>query len=128
MKVLVYLAVKSRLIVNALGKDLGLLLLPFFQGGNGRDVAEGPLRNRAVIESNIAREGVLEAFGGMEACGGQDLADAAVETLDHPVGLAVAGLDEAMLDAMLGAALVKRMGTARRTLAGAPHRAFAAGT
>ncbi len=62
-----------------------------------------------IIQSDIAAQGVRQALGWTEAGGSQHLADAAIEALDHAVGLGMTGLDEAVVDAMLLAGAVEAM-------------------
>lgn len=49
--------------------------------------------------------------------GGQDLADAAIEALDHAVGLWVSGLDEPMFNAVLDTGLVEGVSSGRLSFA-----------
>jgi hypothetical protein len=94
------------------------LLLPILQGLDGGDVAQCTLGDGVIIESSITKDRVFEALGGIEAIGHQDLADAAIETLDHAVGLGVSGLDETMIDAMESASPVKGVCAAWPAFAG----------
>ena len=66
-----------------------------------------------IIQPYIAAQGVLQALGRIEAGGGQHLADAAIEALDHAIGLGMTGLDEAVVDAVLLAGAVKAMTSGR---------------
>ena len=56
--------------------------------------------------------------GGGERGGFQHLGDAAVEALDHAVGLRVSGLDQAVVDAALGAGAVEDVLAGGPALAG----------
>jgi hypothetical protein len=84
--------VKSREIINMLFEQGGTFLLPILQGLDGRDVAQCTLRDGVIIESSVTKDRVFETLGRIEAMGRQDLADAAIEALDHAVGLGVSGL------------------------------------
>lgn len=53
-----------------------------------------PLRKVGIIDVDIALKGARQVFPGAAAIGGQDLTDAAVDTLDPAVGLRLAGRDE----------------------------------
>ena len=61
-------------------------------------MAEGFLRNVLIIDLNRALDGLGQRLGGVETGGGQDLSEAPIEALDHPIGLRGAWLDEAMFD------------------------------
>ena len=62
-----------------------------------------------IIEPYLAAQGVRQALGGIEAGGGQHLAYAAIEALDHAVSLRMTGLDQAVVDAVLRAGAVEAM-------------------
>jgi len=57
----------------------------------------------------IAHQGLLQVKGAVEAVGSQHVADAAIEALDHPVGLGRFRRCQAVLDAQFGAELVELM-------------------
>lgn len=63
------------------------------------------MRDVALVDVDVAGQGIFEVLPGAEAAGGQGLADAPVEVPDHAVGLGVVGLDEAVLDGVGGAGL-----------------------
>ncbi len=71
-----------------------------------------------VVELGVSAQRVIEVFIGVEMSGFQDLGDAAIETLDHAVGLWTPGLDQPMVDVLLLAKLVKRMPPRGLALAG----------
>jgi len=83
--------------------------LPVFEGLDGCQVAEGALGDMLVVEVGIAEQGGLQVLGGVEAMGLQDLGDAAVEPLKHPVGLGMAERDQAVLNGFGGTDLVEIM-------------------
>ena len=62
-----------------------------------------------IREPYIAPERVRQALGGSEAGGGQHLADAAIEAIDHAVGLGMTGFDEAVLKDPIEAVLASRV-------------------
>ena len=68
---------------------------------------EGFLRDVLMVDLHILQKGLLQALGGIEAGGGQHLTDAAVEALDHAVGLGVTGLDETVLNPVFGTDLIE---------------------
>jgi len=103
------LTVKSREIINTLFEQSRSFLLPILQGLNGGEMIQCALGDVVIIEPDVPKNRVFETLGGIEAMGRQDLADPAIEALDHAVGLWVPGLDEAMIDAIEGAGLVKRV-------------------
>jgi hypothetical protein len=65
------------------------------------------LRQLAVIEPDVAQDGLFELFAAAEVMALQDVLDAAVEPLDHAIGLRVHRRCEAVLDAELGAEVVE---------------------
>lgn len=74
-------------------------------------MSESALRDGVIVASCIADQGFLQAFRGIETGGGEDVSDAAVETLDHAIGLRMTGSDQAVLDAVLTAEGIERKGT-----------------
>lgn len=69
------------------------------------------------VGPDIALERGFEVLAAAEEVRAQHLGDAAVEALDHAVGLGPARRDEAMFDAELGTALIKAVRPGRLTLA-----------
>ena len=63
-------------------------------------MAECPLRKVVIIDVDIALEYFRQVFPSAAAAGRQDLADAAVEALDHVISLGMARWDDAVLDAL----------------------------
>lgn len=59
---------------------------------------ESPLGNAVVVGRCVVRQRGLEFFGAGEAGLGDDLADAAIEALDHAVGLGVTRRAQPVLD------------------------------
>lgn len=68
-----------------------------------------PLRDVLIVELDVAGDGIAQVLAGAESSGIEDLGDAAVEALDHAVGLRMSGLDESVIDGVLGADLVEGM-------------------
>jgi len=62
-------------------------------------IGERFLRNVLIVEDGIAVNGRGHLFTTVEVCGGQDVADAAVEAFNHAVGLWMSRRDQAMLNA-----------------------------
>ncbi len=60
-----------------------------------------------VVKADIAVQGLLQVQGRVEVMGLQDVADAPIEPLHHPVGLRGSGFGQAMLDAQGLTQLVK---------------------
>ena len=62
-----------------------------------------------VVEPDIAHQRGLQVLGAIEAMGGQHLGDAAIETLDHAMGLRCTGLGQAVFDTQRLAELIELM-------------------
>ncbi len=71
-----------------------------------------------IMPAHLAAQGVRQALGRIAAGGGQHRADPAIAALDPAVGLGMTGLDEAVVDAVLLAGVVKAMTSGRITLPG----------
>ncbi len=93
-------------------------MIVLLQFGNRGDMAEVLLWDVVIIEVEIALQGGFQMPGRGEGGGFQHLGDAAVEALDHPVGLRVSGLDQPMVDAVVGAGSVEDVPAGRFALAG----------
>lgn len=77
------------------------------------------LGEAVVVCGHVVLERRLQLLGGLEACLADDLADAAVESLDHAVGLRMTWRAQAVLDGERCAALVEGvLATGRLRLAG----------
>lgn len=61
--------------------------MPVPQGLNWSLAVECFLREVLVVEPDAAEQRLLQVLAGLESMGGQDLRNAAVEALDHAVGL-----------------------------------------
>ena len=79
---------------------------------------EGLLGDVLIVDLDVLQEGLFEVVGGIEAGGGQHLADAAVEALDHAVGLGVTGFDETVVDVVFGTDLIEGVCSGRLPFAG----------
>ena len=86
------------MIVYAFSEQLRPLALPVLEGGDGRSALECRLRELAVVEVDVAQEGLFQVLAAVEAVALQDLLDPAVEALDHAVGLRPHRRREAVLD------------------------------
>ena len=72
-----------------------MALLPVLHRLNGRSLPESFLRNVVIVQMAVAPDRCLQIVSGVEAVGGEHLADPAVESLDHAVGLAADSCDGA---------------------------------
>jgi hypothetical protein len=88
-------------------KALRVFFAPSLERLEGAKVAEGALRDLAVVELEIVIEGHGKFGGAVEAGASEQVGDAAVEALHHPVGLRAARRDEAMRDALFGTGLAE---------------------
>jgi hypothetical protein len=91
------------MIVRPFREELRLLVMPVFQGVDGRSALQHGLRELAVVEPDVAQDGLLEVLAGAESVALQNVLDPAVEPLDHAVCLRPHGRREAVLDAEFGA-------------------------
>ncbi len=62
-----------------------------------------------IVESNIAKDSLRQGLRGVEAVGIEDFHDMPIEALNHPIGLRVPGVDEAMHDIVNLARFIKGM-------------------
>ena len=99
-------------------KERGFGAVVLLQFGDRGDMAEVFLGDVVIIEVKILLQGGFQMPGRGEGGRFQHLGDAAVEALDHAVGLRVPGLDQAMLDAAGGAGLIEGVPAGRLALAG----------
>ncbi len=60
-----------------------------------------PLWKVVIIDGDIALQGLRPLLTGAKVVGRQDLADAAVKALDHPVGLGMARRDKAVFNVLV---------------------------
>ena len=79
--------VASRVIVRPLLEERGLVAVPVLERGDGRSSFQDGLRDLAVVEADVAPDGLLEVLAGADAVALQDILDAAVEPLHHSVRL-----------------------------------------
>src|SRR6056297_975919 len=101
------LIVTSRVIVDPRPEQLGSVTLPVLEGGDGGSPFQDGLRELAVVEVDVAQDGLLEVLAALEAMALKNILDATVEPLDHAVGLRSHRGREAVLDAKLGAEQVE---------------------
>ena len=81
-------------------------------------MTQGPLWNVVIINVDIALQGLRQLLTGAKTVGRQDLANAAVEALNHAVGLGMARRDEAVLKVLLVADLIAAVLAGRFPFAG----------
>jgi hypothetical protein len=81
--------------------------LPVFKGLDRGNMAQRALGDMVVVESGVPVQGRFQVFGRVETVSPEHLGNAAVEPFHPPVGLRMARGDEAMLDVLRGAGLVK---------------------
>jgi len=91
--------------------------LPILHGPNGRAMADHFLGQVLVVQPDIAFERGFEVVAAAEVVCTQDLRNAAVEALDHAVGLRPAWRGEAVVDSELGTALIKAVRSSGLALA-----------
>jgi hypothetical protein len=77
-----------------------------------------PLWKVVIIDIDIALQGRRQVLTGAKVVGRQDLADAAVKALDHPVGLGMARRDKAVFNVLLVADPLEAMLTRQFPLTG----------
>jgi hypothetical protein len=111
------LRVRSRLVVDAPPEQLRPVALPVLEGVDGSSAFQEGLRERAVVEVDVAQEGLGKVLAALEAMALQDVVDPAVEPLDHSVGLWPHRWREAVLGAEVCAELVELMLSGADTLA-----------
>ena len=92
-------AVKTRLFINALDEQFWLVDLPAFERLDGALVGQGALGNVMVVGQHILIERGIELASAGEAGLLDQVADTAVEALDHAVGLWVPGRAQTVLNA-----------------------------
>lgn len=80
-----------------------------------RSMSQRFLRYVLIVEDGVAGDGRGQLFTAVEARGGLDVADAAIEAFNHAVGLRVAWRDQAVLNAEQHALSIERV-LARRFL------------
>lgn len=76
------------------------------------------LRDVLVVDLHIAGKRFVQVLAAVKAGGGEHLRDAAVEALDHAVGLGMAGFDQAMLNGIGGTDLIEDVRPSGLALAG----------
>ena len=67
-----------------------MALLPLLHGLDRCSLPKRFLRNMVIVQMPVSLGHRLQILSGVEAVGGEYLADPAVESLDHAVGLRVA--------------------------------------
>jgi hypothetical protein len=82
-------------------KSIGMSFMPGFYALDWSLTAELRLGQVRVVEGDIPVQGLLQIQGRIEVMGLEDIGDAAVEALDHAVGLRAPGWREAVFGALL---------------------------
>jgi len=72
---------------------------PFFHGLDREFASQRRLRKLMVVQDDIALQGLRQVFTGFEVVRLQDVADAAVASFHHSIGLRSSWLGQAVLDA-----------------------------
>ena len=106
------------MIIRFVMKQIGVSGVPLIHGLHGSFTLEHGLGELLVVESDVACEGAGEVFGVMEPVRVEHIGDAAIEALDHAIGLGSPGWCEAVLDAQCLAQEVELMMARRLTFAG----------
>ena len=101
--------VTSRVIIRSLREEVRLLAIPIFERVERRSAFQDGLRKLAVIKADVAQDRLFKVLARTKAVALQDVLDAAVEPLDHAVGLGVHRRRKPVLDAELGAELVEHV-------------------
>jgi len=95
------------MIAKGLLEYLRLVRLPIRLGLDGRAMADRFLGQVLVVQPDIPLERGFQVVTATDVVRAQNVSNAPVEALDHPVGLGPARRDEALLDAECGAALIE---------------------
>ncbi len=83
-----------------------------------RSRAERALRQMFVVQRHVTLDRGLQILARAEACGCQNIADAAIEAFDHAIGLRVPRLDQTMRDAQRRTGAVEGVLSRRRLALG----------
>jgi hypothetical protein len=81
-------------------------------------MSQGTRWDVMVIGVHVTGQGIGQVLPGAEAGGGEHLGDAPVEALHPAVGLGTRGLDEAVLDGLLGTGPIEAVAARRLPLTG----------
>ena len=76
------------MIVRPFPEEVRLVAMRVFEGGDGRSAFQHGLWELAVVEADVAQDGLFEVLAGAEAVALQDILDPAVER-NRPDGTAV---------------------------------------
>ena len=113
LTIIAALRVKSRLFLHSLIEQFGLFVAPLLQCLKGRLMLQSALRDEVVVGRQVMGQCGVELGCRCEPGLVDDVADAAVEALDHAVGLRMPGRAQAVLDAQRYAGKVEYMLTRR---------------
>ena len=81
--------------------------MPVLERVDGCSALEDGLRQLAVVEADIAQDGLFQILAAAVAVALQDVLDPAIEAFDHTIGLRVHPRGQAMLDTEVGAEAVE---------------------
>ena len=87
-----FLRVKSRIYINAFDEQFWIVDLPSLECLDGPWMSQGVLRNEMVAAAQVLHQRGIEVGRAGEAGLLDQVADAAIEALDHAVGLRMPGL------------------------------------
>ena len=95
------------MIIRSLLEQHRPLALPALEGVDGRSAFQDGLRQLAVVEPDVAQNGLFEILAAAEVVALEHVLDPAVYRLDKAVGLGAHGRGQAVLNLELGAELVE---------------------
>jgi len=95
------------MIIWLFPEQLWSFAVPVLERLDGRSALEDGLGQLAVVEADIAQDGLLQILAAAEAVALQDVLDAAVEPLDHTIRLRSHRWGQAVFDAEIGAEAVE---------------------
>ena len=99
----VRLGVTSRVIIRPLPEQLWPLALPVLERVDGRSTLQDGLRELAVVEPDVAQDGLLQVLPAVEVVALEYVFDPAVKALDQTVGLQAHWWSQAVLDVEVSA-------------------------
>ena len=102
----------SRTIIWPLVKQIRLLLVPLSHDLLRRFAVESRLRQLVVVQGHIAQQGLLHVRAAVESVSSQNVCNAAIKSLHHPVGSGRPGPGQSVLYAQLLAQLIELMAAA----------------
>ena len=109
--------VTSRKVIGLLFEQLRLQFVPVLHRLQGGPAAQGCLRKLLVVGQDIAVQRGFQFFAGAEVVRPKHFFDAAVEALDHAVGLGALRRGQAVFDAQVAAQQIELVLAGGRALA-----------